>query len=276
VKNEIEFKNILLMSKYSGILIFIYSVYDRFVLGLDRTGGEVNPNYISQITVLLLLFYVYSAKKKLSIKSLVYYCMLLFSIISTGSSSGIMAISIIVVSLILFSIRSRRLIILSNYLVWFIMFYFMFIIIFTSNYEFGILKFFVKSEDTSRIIIWQYTYENFKASPIIGSFYNNFRAPWGNIEMVTHNDYLRLMVELGIGSVILLFSMVNNEVKNIYKFKKIDGFFLYSLIMVTLSFSLSHNNLNNFMFWFALTLPSFLMNNRNVTIYSIGEKNETL
>ena len=154
------------------------------------------------------------------------------------------------------------------------MFYFMFIIIFTSNYEFGILKYFVKSEDTSRIILWQYTYENIITHPIMGTFYNSFRAPWGNLEMVTHNDYLRLMVELGIGSVILLFSMVNKQIKYILIYKNMDGFFLYSLIMITLSFSLSHNNINNLMFWFALTLPSFLMDGERRNVYSGGENYE--
>ncbi len=274
IKNEIEFKNILLMTKYNGILIFLYSIYDKLVLGLERTGGAVNPNYISQMSLILLLFYVYSVENKVSLKSLVYYCMLLFSIISSGSSSGIMAIGIIILSLLLFKMRSRRLIILSNYIVWITMFYFMFVIIFTSNYEFGILKYFVKSEDTSRIVLWQYTYENIKAHPIMGTFYNSFRAPWGNLEMVTHNDYLRLMVELGVGSIVLLFSMVNKQIKNILKFKNMDGFFLYSFIMITLSFSLSHNNINNLMFWFALTLPSILMYGERKSVYTGGENNE--
>lgn len=256
ITNEMDFKEILSMTKYNGLLIFIYSVYDKFVLALPRIGDSVNPNYMSQISIILLLFYIFSTNNRLSIKSIIYYLMLFFVIIWSDSSSGVMALGIIFISFLLFNLKSSLLIILSNYLVWIIMFYYMFIVIITANYEFGILELFVKNEDTSRVILWQYTYENIKAHPVMGVPYNTFRAPWGSIELVTHNDYLRLMVELGIGSIILLFLMVNKQVNNIVRYKSIEGYFLFTFIMITLSFSLSHNNINNFMFWFALVLPS--------------------
>lgn len=271
-----EFKSMLQITKFNGILIFSYAIYDTFVMGLQRTGGDVNPNYFAQMSIILLLFYFYSAKKPFSLKSIIYYFMLVFSIVSTGSSSGILALLILIASIFLFLLKSEKIIMISNYVFWIVMLFFIGVIIFTSNYEFGILKYFVKSTDLSRIFIWQYTFDYILYHPFMGVLYNTFRAPWSNLEMVTHNDYLRLGVELGIGGILILFFMVKRQIHNITKFNFKDGFFLYSLIMITLAFSLSHNNLNNFMFWFALVLSSILHFDTQKINESGGNKNEII
>lgn len=258
IKSEYELKRILFITRYNIILIFMYSFIDKFILGLDRAGENINPNYLSQACVILILFYLYSTKSKRIVKNSVYILLVIFSVLSTGSNSGQLAILIIIASFLIFGIKSSNLIFYSNYLAWGTMFFFMLIIIYTSNHEFGILKYFVKTHDTSRIVLWQYTFEQFKLNPIMGAFYNSFRAPWGTSYLVTHNDFLRLLAELGFSSILLLFAMVRNQFKYIIRLQRSSGVFVFAFIMITLSFSLSHNNINNFMFWFALILPNMI------------------
>lgn len=257
IQDRIEFNNILSRTKYNGILLFVYSLYDKYILGLSRVGDSVNPNYLSQMSLILLLFYIYTLNGNFRFKNMIYCSMLLFTIISTGSSSGVLGLIAIGLGAILFSIHSKQLIIFSNYMFLIVMIFYILVILLTSKYDYGLLKFFVKDEDLSRIVLWQYTYNSIISNPLMGELYNSFRAPWGNLEMVTHNDFLRLAAELGIGSIFLLFAFVTKQVKRLIHLNKLDGFFLYSLILITLIFSLSHNNVNNLMFWLVLVLPSF-------------------
>lgn len=256
VNTRNELISILRMTRFNIILVTLFSLYDTKILGISRAGDTINPNYLSQMAVILLLFFIFSSEKKLSLQSLFYYGLSIYSIFLTGSKSGLMAIIIIICSILLFSIKSKKIVVFSYYAFWGLFLFYIGIILSTANYNYGLLKFFVKEEDTSRIALWQYTFTEFLKHPFMGDLYNTFRVPWGTIELVTHNDYLRLAVELGVISVILLFVFGRKQIKLLENYNKWDSMFLYALIMVTLSYSLSHNNLNNPMFWLALVLPS--------------------
>ena len=83
-----------------------------------------------------------------------------------------------------------------------------------------------------------------------------------NTEKMTHNDLIKIIAELGsLGIVFLLFylyklyfglrELLNNSREYFY--------ISLSLLIGSLTFSLFHNNITSFVFWFILFLP-FIMN----------------
>ncbi len=73
-------------------------------------------------------------------------------------------------------------------------------------------------------------------------------------QIVTHNDYYRIIAELGIvGFISFLFIILKScliSLKN-----KRYRVLLLSLLLLSLSFSFTHNNLNTFIFWLILFIP---------------------
>ncbi|SMM98271.1 Membrane protein [uncultured Candidatus Thioglobus sp.] len=134
------------------------------------------------------------------------------------------------------------------------------------------------SEDASllqRLQLWIISYNIFIENYIVGVGYGQFQFEFKNYftyemhdlkltlvtleRLVTHNDYLRVITELGIfgGAVFIYMHFVQWSsiltIKNIYN--RNYGFMLMSLFILNLSFSMSHNNLNSVLFWFTFTLP---------------------
>jgi O-antigen ligase len=82
------------------------------------------------------------------------------------------------------------------------------------------------------------------------------------IEKMTHNDFFTIAAELGsIGLVFLVFMLYKLylELKKLLLHSRNDYFMCISLIIGSLIFSLFHNNLTSFVFWFVLFVP-FIMN----------------
>jgi O-antigen ligase len=103
--------------------------------------------------------------------------------------------------------------------------------------------------------------------PVNGMGYGQFQYNFGKYlsntsffllktdEIVTHNDYIRIATELGIiGTLAFLIILIYTFQKTIKLHKPYKELCLFLLAM-TLFFSVSHNNLNSFMFWFILLLP---------------------
>lgn len=257
IKFRKDFENILRNTRFNIIFLFLLSVYDVTILGLNRAGEVVNPNYLSQMTIILLLFYIFSAEKKYSFISIIYYLMSIITVLLTGSNSGLMGLSIIAMSIILYIFKLKNLINFIYYAFWALTSFYMWIIIYTSNYTYGLLKYFVKEDDTSRIDIWRFSFNEFLQQPLMGDFYNSFLAPWQGFYFVTHNDYLRLLVELGVFGLLILFLFTRKQLLKLLMFQTFDALFLFTLMLITMSYSLSHNNINNLMFWLVLLLPTF-------------------
>jgi O-antigen ligase len=83
--------------------------------------------------------------------------------------------------------------------------------------------------------------------------------------IVTHNDYIRIITELGIVGAILFLIMTITIFKKTFKIPKLFKELCLSLLVMTLFFSASHNNLNSFMFWLILFLPIIIYNLRSKT-----------
>ena len=88
-----------------------------------------------------------------------------------------------------------------------------------------------------------------------------------NKEKMTHNDLFTIISELGligISFIIFLFYRLYLELKRIKVHDRRHYFVSLSLITGTLMFSLFHNNMTTFIFWFVLMVP--FIYNRNVKI----------
>jgi O-antigen ligase len=106
-------------------------------------------------------------------------------------------------------------------------------------------------------------------SPFENSIYKNMsksdkESLLGNKEIMTHNDVLTIVAELGllgIACTVFLFYKLYIELQKLLLHNKQYFFLSISLIGSSLIFSLFHNNLTSFVFWFILFIPFII--NRN-------------
>ena len=90
--------------------------------------------------------------------------------------------------------------------------------------------------------------------------YSSTRAP----EKMTHNDLLTIISELGLIGLIVtvfLFYRIYVQLKKILVFNRQYYFISVSMIGSSLVFSLFHNNLTSFMFWFIIFIPFIIIRN---------------
>ena len=105
----------------------------------------------------------------------------------------------------------------------------------------------------------------FEAKPLFGIGYGRFIEEFkyyldGDIvllhaidEIVTHNDYYRVLAELGLfGMFLFLFYIFRNA---FYLFRIKYDFAVLFLFILAVSYSFTHNNLNSFLFWLMASMP---------------------
>jgi len=83
-----------------------------------------------------------------------------------------------------------------------------------------------------------------------------------NMEMMTHSDFVKIYAELGLLGIVFLllyFYKLYFELKKLFVYQQEYFYVSISLIFSSLTFSMFHNNITTFVFWFILFLP-FLMN----------------
>jgi O-antigen ligase len=83
-----------------------------------------------------------------------------------------------------------------------------------------------------------------------------------HLELMTHNDLLTIIAELGLLGLVFLtfvFYKLYIELKKILLYSRENYFLSIGLICGSLIFSMFHNNLTSFVFWFILFIP-FIMN----------------
>jgi len=83
-----------------------------------------------------------------------------------------------------------------------------------------------------------------------------------NSEIMTHSDLLTVICELGLVGIIFLiylFYKLYLELKKLFLFSDHSFLLSISLVSSVLCFSLFHNNMTAFVFWFVLFVP-FIMN----------------
>ena len=81
-------------------------------------------------------------------------------------------------------------------------------------------------------------------------------------ELMTHNDLLTVIGELGLVGLAFLFFLFYKlylELKKLLLHSRNNYFLSIALICGSFIFSLFHNNLTSFVFWFVIFIP-FIMN----------------
>jgi O-antigen ligase len=246
------------VSKYTIYFLLVIALIDRYSYNLDRVGDLVNPNYIAYLCV-IMLFYSNIFESKILNKSFIINLIITVIVLLLTQSNGGQLALLTSLSFSIFLFRKNK----SIYYAY--NFALVFLVIFSIstviNYNGEIswfLEIFIKESDSSRFFIWKETFKHFLKSPIMGTPYNTFRVLWNTELLVTHNDFLRILVELGLFGLTVFVLWIFQQLRLIYRFERNLLFSLSSLLWATLIFSLSHNNINNLLFWFSIVMPSLI------------------
>jgi len=252
------------------VLLSLFVVVEVLQIGWGRAWlFYSNPNYLGYALLPGLVLAIFSKQKY---KQLIVP-LIIFSIFATGSRAAELSVVFIVLLFVLFNIKQLN----KAYLI-------VSLLIVTST---SILFFdkIVTNQDFNgtRGVLAKITLNVFNERPINGMGYGQFRKSFsryvdedirkiGNIEIekalaenaekMTHNDFLTIVAELGLiglAFVIFLFYKLYVELKKLLLHSRNNYFLSIGLIGSSLIFSLFHNNLTSFVFWFILFVP-FIMN----------------
>jgi O-antigen ligase len=254
-------------------LLSLFVVIEVFQMGWGRAWlFYSNPNYLGYALLPGLVLVIFS---KQNYKQLIVP-LIIFSIFATGSRAAELSVVFIVLLFIFFNIKQLN----KSYLAVSLL-----IVISTSILFFDKI---VTNQDFNgtRGVLAKISLNVFNEHPINGMGYGQFRKSFsryvdedirkiGNIEIekalaentenaekMTHNDFLTIVAELGLIGlvfVIFLFYKLYGELKKLLLHSRNNYFLSIGLIGSSLIFSLFHNNLTSFVFWFILFVP-FIMN----------------
>lgn len=245
-------KKILLINSIIIIIIFL-----SFGIGFRVSFTFANSNYLAFFLGTSLIFSCYTPPK--SFKDHVTVILILLAIFCTGSRS----ILLIAIPFYLFILIRKHPIV------------FLLISSISISVILSFIEEFVKiarlkdiNEDAS--ILQRYEIKDvvlriFAEKPFFGIGYGRFIELFkGYItasadhlntveQIVTHNDYYRVIAELGlVGLIPFIFYII----RNLYYLLKIKfDYFPASVFLLATSYSYTHNNLNSFLFWVMITMP---------------------
>ena len=254
-------------------LLSLFVVVEVLQIGWGRAWlFYSNPNYLGYALLPGLVLVIFS---KQNYKQLIVP-LIIFSIFATGSRAAELSVVFIVLLFIFFNIKQLN----KSYLAVSLLIVISTLILFfdkiVTNQDFN----------GTRGVLAKISLNVFNEHPINGMGYGQFRKSFsryvdedirkiGNIEIekalaentenaekMTHNDFLTIVAELGLIGlvfVIFLFYKLYGELKKLLLHSRNNYFLSISLIGSSLIFSLFHNNLTSFVFWFILFVP-FIMN----------------
>lgn len=257
IKSSEQMKQVLSLFIVNSFVLGIIGIIEFFLVG--NTRPEVafgNPNYYGLYLYIsiICLFLLNNKKSKITI---LYAVIIGFACFLTGSHTLYLFLIVQVVFWVISFFNTR---IVYKLFIWtfaLIVMFYMYSTIFLSNISTGLLSYFVKEDDVTRIYIWRYAWEMFTNNVIEGVGYGNLRIPYGPINFVTHNDYLRVLGETGIIGFGILITYFILLFFKLIKFDRKTVFYLGTFQFAMLIFSLTHNNLNSILFWFFISLPLY-------------------
>jgi O-antigen ligase len=252
------------------VLLSLFVVVEVLQIGWGRAWlFYSNPNYLGYALLPGLVLAIFSKQKY---KQLIVP-LIIFSIFATGSRAAELSAVFIVLLFVFFNIKQLNKAYLAVSLL---------IVISTSILFFDKI---VTNQDFNgtRGVLAKISLNVFNEHPINGMGYGQFRKSFGryidedirkignieiekalaeNAEKMTHNDFLTIVAELGLIGlvfVIFLFYKLYGELNKLLLHSRNNYFLSIGLIGGSLIFSLFHNNLTSFVFWFILFAP-FIMN----------------
>ena len=255
------------------ILLAVFIVVEVLQIGWGRSWlFYSNPNYLGYALLPGLVLVIFS---KQNYKQLIVP-LIIFSIFATGSRAAELSVVFIVLLFIFFNIKQLN----KSYLAVSLLIVISTLILFFDKIVTN------QGFNGTRGVLAKISLNVFNEHPINGMGYGQFRKSFsryvdedirkiGNIEIekalaentenaekMTHNDFLTIVAELGLIGlvfVIFLFYKLYGELKKLLLHSRNNYFLSISLIGSSLIFSLFHNNLTSFVFWFILFVP-FIMN----------------
>jgi O-antigen ligase len=252
------------------VLLSLFVVVEVLQIGWGRAWlFYSNPNYLGYALLPGLVLVIFS---KQNYKQLIVP-LIIFSIFATGSRAAELSAVFIVLLFVIFNIKQLNKAYLAVSLL---------IVISTSILFFDKI---VTNQDFNgtRGVLAKISLNVFNEHPINGMGYGQFRKSFSryvdedirkidnieieealaeNAEKMTHNDFLTIVAELGLIGlvfVIFLFYKLYGELEKLLLHSRNNYFLSIGLIGSSLIFSLFHNNLTSFVFWFILFVP-FIMN----------------
>lgn len=261
VREPGHFRQVAVAIVANSAVLCVLAIYERFVLGVMRPEVTLrNPNYFGLYVLLGLLCYWFVARgRRLSLPSVTYQALAIAGIVLSGSSAVLAALLIAVLVRLTGVARSRILDgLLVTAMVGVVVFY-LATTLGSGDTTAGLLQYFVKQDDLSRIYIWKSALDAFVLHPLAGVGYATFRAPFSGFEYVTHNDYLRVLAELGLMGAVVFGLYIQDSVRRAVNSRNHHArAFVLSTVLATLLFSLTHNNMNSITFWLFLSLPYYM------------------
>ncbi len=244
------------------LILSVFSIVEMIINSARTNLMYSNPNYLGYTLFLGFIITLFTKQKYKVLKIIIFT----IAIFTTGSRAVEVPIVIILCVYIIKNYNNFN----KKYF---------FALILSSVILFGLFWEKIIINKGSSNVRSELAYIGFKAlkeSPINGMGYFQFRTNFKNYidenitnkeiltteEIMTHNDFVKIYSELGllgIGFIIFYFYKLYFELKRLVLYSQ-DYFFLaISLILGSSFFSLFHNNITSFIFWFILFLP-FIMN----------------
>lgn len=216
-------RNIIISFIYSGFIVSIYIIINSDFLSLTRLGSELgNVNAVGMIITIssIFCFYIILSEKK-------YYCYglilitMITTILLTGSRKALLFLFLAI--LVILYLKSKKSI---KRIIWL----FLISILALSLIYYIVIKvplfyevigkrienlfYFISGQGTNEVSINERTYmvkfgvEMFKNKPFIGYGIDNYRFLLGNnygLETYAHNNYIELMIGIGIVGVVIYY-----------------------------------------------------------------------
>jgi O-antigen ligase len=258
----------------NSVILSSLAVIEYLLFNTRVSVTLFNPNYLAIYIVfgfVILIFY--KIKYRLILAALILIAMLL-----TKSDAVMFGLIIPIIILLIHKLRLKP---VYKILLPSVLFLFFIGLIFSISQSVlsdnNITSFFnsfinnsLSTGDTLRFDIWKIAVDMFLDNPILGIGYNQFQAfieflaPQYSLitiregGFVTHNDFIRILVELGLIGFLPFIAYVSRSLKYANKSQDIKmRMTCISLILILLFFSYTHNNINSFLFWVTLALPIY-------------------
>ncbi len=240
----------------SWILSFCV-VVERYATGNVRpevTFG--NPNYYALYAYISILFYLYIFPIS-RINTFMYITTVGYSIYLTQSNT--ISLIVLVSAFYWFALYFRRRFLTRIYgaSLLIIGIYYVYSVASAETINSALIQSFAKGEGFSRMSIWSGAWKVILDNLVYGVGYGNLLVQYGNTLYVTHNDYLRILGECGIPGFAVILIYLSQQYNRIVNYSHNSSLSIGLMFVAMVVFSLTHNNMNSFIFWWVISLPLY-------------------
>ena len=260
IREPRHFRQIAVPVVVNSVVLSLLAIYERFVLGIVRPEATLsNPNYFGLYVLLGFICFLFINHKRRTLWGLLYQALAVGAILLSGSNAVLAALLVALLVRFIGASRSHVVDALLVTAMIGVAVFFLAVTVGTGDAPFGLLRYFVKQDDLSRAYVWRVAWDTFLGHPWAGIGYGTFRAPYSGLAYVTHNDYLRILAELGLAGSAVFVAYVVSLIRRAVACRAHDvRVFVLSVVLAILLFSLTHNNMNAITFWFFLSLPYYV------------------